>query len=110
MKEQPDGRGWKIGSTMLAIHVIGKAHGLHLFGLVIVIQKFAQTSGQEGNKLRDFLARNPTEVLSNTKQVGPAPYASGVDLRWRLHEKRLQVTCQLFQPVVHLDKGFGILG
>src|ERR1700737_3048317 len=110
MKEQTDGCAGLIRSTMLAIHVIGKEHGLHLFGLVIVIEKFAQTSGQEGNKLRDFLARNATKFLSHTKQVAPAPHASGVELRWRLHEKRLQVTRQLFQSVVHPDEGFGILG
>ena len=40
---------------MLAIDVVGKEDGFHFFGLVVVIEKFAQASGQEGDQLRDFL-------------------------------------------------------
>ena len=110
MEEQADGRARLIRSAMLAINVVGKEHGLHFFGLVIVIEKFAQASGQEGNQLRDFVTRNPAEFFSHAKQVGPAAHASGVDLRRRLHEKRLQVARQFFQLVVDLDKSFRILG
>src|SRR5438552_9480764 len=93
---------------MLAIDVVGKEHGFHLFGLVVVIEKFAQASGQEGDQLRDFLARNTAESLSGVKQVSPAAHAFGVDLGRRYHEERLQVARQLFELVVYLDESFSI--
>ena len=69
MKQQADGRARLIRSAMLAIDVVGKKHGLDLFGLVIVIEKFAQASGEKGNQLRNFIAGNAAEFLPDAKQV-----------------------------------------
>src|SRR5258708_39550560 len=99
-----------VGPAMFAIHIVGKEHGLDFFGLVIVIEKFAKASSQEGNELRDFLAGNATKFFAYTEQVGPAAHAFGVDLRRRFHEEWLEVARQLFELVVYLDESFGILG
>src|SRR6476661_2892917 len=101
MKQQADGSARLIRASMFAIHVVGKKHGLDLFGLVIVIEKFTETSGEKGNELRDFLAGDAAEFSSHPKQVRPAAHTAGVDFRRRFHEERLQVARQFLELVVY---------
>ena len=88
VKQQANGCAWLVRSTMLAINVVGEKHRLHLFGLVVVIEKFAQASGEKGNQLRNLRRSKfrgivcPPETDRSSRCM-----ASGVDLRRRLHER-----------------------
>src|SRR4029077_7525961 len=94
---------------MLAIHIIGKEQGFHLLGLVIMIEKFAETTGQKRNQLRDFSLGNSVEALANTENIGPPAQRGGVNLRRWLQEEGLQISCQLFQLIIDLHKPLGVL-
>ena len=104
MKEQSDGCPRLVRSAMLAVDVVGQKHRLHFLGLIVMIEKLAQAAGEERYKLRDFSTGNATKSFPHPEQVSPALHGGGVDFRRRLHEERLQITCQLFQLIIDLHK------
>ena len=95
---------------MFAVDVVRKEHRLYLFGFIILIEKFTQAAGQKRNKLRDFCAGDAPKPLAGAKQIAPSFQARRVDLRRRLHKKRLQVSRQLFQLIVDLHESRCIFG
>ncbi len=109
MKQQSDRRSRLVRPAMLAVNVVRQEHRFHLFGFVIVIEKLSQTPGKKRNQLRNLRARNPAKAFAHAKQVAPAAHRRRINLRRRLHKKRLQITRQLLQLIVDLDKPRRIL-
>ena len=108
MKEQTNRGARLVRAAMLAIHIVGKEHGLDLFGFVVVIEKFAEASGQKGNKLRHFVAGDAAKFLAHAKKIAPAAHGPGIDFRRRLHEEGLQVAREFFQPIIDFDESVRI--
>ncbi len=104
MKQQSNRCSRLIRPAMLAVDIVGQKHRLHFLRFVIVIEKFSQASGKKRNQLRNLSTRNSAKPFASAKQIAPAPQGRRINLRRRLHKKRLQIPRQLFQLIVHLEQ------
>src|ERR1700733_8232203 len=95
---------------MLSVDVVRKEHRLHLFGFIVLVEKFTEAAGQKRNKLRDFGAGDAPKPFAGAKQIAPSFQARRVDLRRRFHKERLQVSRQLLQLIVDLHESRCIFG
>src|SRR3984885_9096362 len=93
---------------MLAVNVVRQKHRFHFFGFVMAIQKIAQASREERNQLRHFFALHLAKSFSHAQQFKPARRSALRRIRRRLEEKRLKITRQSFQLVVHTHESVRI--
>jgi hypothetical protein len=109
MKQQANRCSRLVRAAMLAVNVVRQEHRLHLFRFIVVIEKLAEASGEKGNQLRNLRAGDPAEAFPCAKQIAPAVDRRSIDLRRRLHKKRLQIAREFFKLVIDLDKSLCVL-
>src|SRR5262249_34277776 len=69
MKQKSERCSWLIGSAVFAIDVIRQKQRLHLVRFIAAIEKVAQASRQEGNKLRNLRSGNGSKSPCNPEQI-----------------------------------------
>ena len=67
----------------------------------MAIEKIAEASSEERNQLRGFIALHAAESFPDAHKFQPARGTAACGIGRRLQEKRLQITRQFFQLVVH---------
>ena len=100
MEQQAQGRARLVGTAVLPVDVVGEHQRLHLLRLVVPIEEVAQAAGQEGDHLRDLVARDAPEARAHTKGLEESRKARGVDVGRRLQEERLEVAGELLEALI----------
>jgi hypothetical protein len=109
MKQQSNCRSLLVRPAVFPIYVVGEKKCLDLFGLVIAVQKFAQTSGQKRNQFRYFAAGKLCGKACLHVAGPPIRQQNRFRVRRRFQEKRLQVTGESFQLLVDANKCLRVL-
>ena len=107
MKQEAERRARLIRASVLSVNVVGQEHRFDDVGFVIAIQKLAQAAGEKCDQLSNLGARNCAKSFADAKQIGPAPQALRIDLRWWFEKERLQVARLVFAARARRPRGAG---
>ena len=105
MEQQSQRGAGVVRTAMLAVNIVRQKHRLHFFRFIMAIEKIAEASGEERDKLGGFIALHSAESFSHAQEFEPAPDAADRGIGRRLQKERLKITRQFLQLIVHAQEG-----
>ena len=94
----------RVGTAVLAVHVVGEEERLDLLGLVVAVEEVAEAAGQERDHAPDLGGRDVAEAPADPQRLEEAREPARADVRRRLEEEGLEVARQALQLVVDADE------
>src|SRR5262245_59987610 len=97
MKQQPEQSARIVGTAVFAVETVRQHERLQMRRLEPAIEEFAETAGRERDEIADLPALQSAKLESKAQQLSRAGKAGALQVRWRLHEERFEMTRQLAQ-------------
>ena len=72
MEQQSQRGAGVVRTAVFAVNIVRQKHRLHFFRFVMAIEKIAEASGEERDKLGGFIALHSAESFSHAQEFEPA--------------------------------------
>ena len=109
VKQQAHRGSRLIRTTVFSVKAVRQYQALQFIRLKTLLEKITERAREEPQQSTDFVTLDATEAPVHSPRLRYFRHALCIQVRRRLQEERLQVSCKLLEFFLGLEKGFDVV-